>query len=144
MADDLRFATVEIHPTPWEAHVSRGMLESEGIPAFLASEHHVGAMWPMSHALGGVRINVPVEHLAQAHVVLAQRNSGEREAALLELMPFTRAACRACGSTALREERPWFAVLLAMCLLFVGNTIFPPPKQRRCAACGGDAAAEPA
>lgn len=98
----------------------------------------------MSHALGGVRINVPVEHLAHAHAVLTQRNSGDREAALLDLMPFKRTACRACGSTALQEERSWSAVLLAMCLLFVGNAIFPPPREVRCMACGGDAVDEPA
>lgn len=137
MADDLQFATVEIHPTPWEAQVSRGMLESEGIPVCLAGEHHVGAMRPMSHALGGVRINVPVKHLAQAHAVLAQRNNSEFEAALLEQVPFKRAACQACGSTALRDERPGLAVLLAMCSFFAGNAIFPPPKDsgaRRVAA----------
>jgi hypothetical protein len=143
MQRDLQFATVEIHTSPWEAHVSRGLVESEGIPAFLASEHHVWAIWPMSLALGGVRLKVPVEHASQALAVLARRNSGEFEAALLEQLPFKGAACRECGSTTLREEHSWSSILLSLCFLFVGSAIFPPPKERKCATCGGAANAEP-
>ena len=143
MESDLRFVTVEIHTSPWEAHVSRGLVESEGIPAFLASEHHVWASWPMSLALGGVRLKVPAEQAAQALAVLARRNSGEFEAALLEQMPIARSACRECGSTTLREVRPWSAILLSLCFLFVGSAIFPPLKEKKCVACGGAANAEP-
>jgi len=140
---DLRFATVEIHTSPWEAHVSRGLVESEGIPAFLASEHHVWASWPMSLALGGVRLKVPAEQLAQALAVLARRNSGEFEAALLEQMPFKNLACQECGSTTLREVRPWSAILLSLCFLFVGSAIFPPPKEKKCVSRAGAENAEP-
>jgi hypothetical protein len=140
---DLRLTTVEIHTSPWEAHVSRGLVESEGIPAFRACEHHVWASWPMSLALGGVRLKVPEEQAAQALAVLARRNSGEFEAALLEQMPFESLVCRECGSTTLREVRPWSAILLSLTFLFVGSAIFPPPKEKRCVACGGAASAEP-
>lgn len=143
MKPDLRFATVEIHTSPWEAHVSRGLVESEGIPAFLTNEHHIWVNWPMSLALGGVRLKVPEEQAAQALAVLARRNSGEFEAALLEQIPFESSACCECGSTTLREVRPWSAILLSLTFLFVGSAIFPPPKEKKYVACGGAANAEP-
>lgn len=55
MEHETRFITLEIHDTAWQVHVCRGLLESEGIPAHLCSEHHIGIQWPMSLALGGVR-----------------------------------------------------------------------------------------
>ena len=40
--------TIERFTTPWEAHVSRGLLESEGIPASLADEHQIWANGTLS------------------------------------------------------------------------------------------------
>jgi hypothetical protein len=45
------FVTVATFLSPWEAHIVRGLLETEGIPSTLGSEHHVGANWPLSQAL---------------------------------------------------------------------------------------------
>jgi hypothetical protein len=42
------FITVTVATSPWEAHVLRGLLESEGIPAVLFNEHHVWLSAPTS------------------------------------------------------------------------------------------------
>ena len=59
------------------ADIVRGRLEAEGVPAILANRHLVTADWMVSQALGGVRIMVPSEHVAQARDIIAQIDSGE-------------------------------------------------------------------
>jgi hypothetical protein len=143
MEQELRFAVVEIHDSPWAAHVSRALLQSEGIPAFLASEHHIWAQWPMSLVLGGVRLLVPLEHGESAKRVIALRDSGELEAALIAQMDSGVVACSRCGSAAFRETRDWFSIAVSSMLLFAGSIIFPPSKVRQCASCGAAAGDEP-
>ena len=128
--------------SPWDAHVSRGLMESEGIPAFLASEHHVWAHWPLSLALGGVRLQVPTEQASRARDILAQRSEGEFEAALIEQTGIAAPACLQCGASAVREQRDWFSVLLSFVFIAFGNAIFPPGKRLMCAACGSTARGE--
>jgi hypothetical protein len=131
-----QFAVVEVQMSPWEAHITRALLESEGLPAFLASEHHVWASWPWSLVLGGVRVLVPVGHLQAAKGVLALRDAGELQAALLAQHPFGQPACLRCGSTKLVSTRSWLSVSVATLLLFVCRAIFPPTKEPKCASCG--------
>ncbi|WP_051293917.1 putative signal transducing protein [Pseudoduganella violaceinigra] len=130
-------ATIEIHDNLLTAHISRGLLESEEIPAFLASEHHVRASWPLAHALGGVRLQVPATCLQQARAVLAQRDSGEFEAALQEQAPHPAAICRNCGSGDCRTTVPWSSRSFVVLSYLLGGVIFPPIKEAQCCACGG-------
>ncbi|MHA4868478.1 hypothetical protein ACXZ1M_12345 [Duganella sp. PWIR1] len=113
------------------------MVESEGIPAFLAGEHHIWASWPISLALGGVKLQVPIQYVSEALAVLERRNSGEFEAVLLEQVPFNAAVCSVCGSTEFYATLRWSSIVLAMTFLFVGNAIFPPIKEKKCVACRG-------
>jgi hypothetical protein len=138
MLTELRFTTVETFTSPWEAHICRGLLESEGITAYVSSEHHIGLFWPMSQALGGVRVRVREEHAAQAMQVLAQRNQGQFESAVLDQEGNQSLVCRSCGATQFKEVRVSSAIALAVAFLFVGSAIFPPPKRTACVACGGD------
>jgi hypothetical protein len=136
MQNELRFSAVEHHISPWDAHVSRALLESEGIPAFLANEHHVSVNWPMSLMLGGVRVVVRVADEEAARTVLGLRDSGALEAALVAEQPPVLLACGHCGSTQFRNKRDWTSVALALVLLLTMRLIFPPLKQRECASCG--------
>lgn len=43
---------------PWQAHLFKGFLESEEIQAFVIGEEHIRLYWPVSNALGGVRVYV--------------------------------------------------------------------------------------
>jgi hypothetical protein len=68
--------TVSTHTTAIEAHIVRGRLEAEGIPAFVLFEHHIWAKWTLSVALGGVRVQVPTLYVEKAAEVLNYIDSG--------------------------------------------------------------------
>lgn len=133
-SDSLR--AVEVHTSPWEAHISRGLLESEGVPATLMNEHHVGANWPISLALGGVRVCVPAQYEGDAMAVLARRKSGEYETSLAALLGEQPRACPTCGGTEVKRATPWGQVLLALATLGIASVIFPPTARERCRSCG--------
>ena len=82
MSQENRFVTVETYINPWDAQISRALLESEGIPATLGSEHHISIYWPMALVLGGVRVVVPVCMLTPALAVLEERDQGVLQTAL--------------------------------------------------------------
>jgi hypothetical protein len=132
----LAFSVVEVHTSPWEAHVGRALLESEGIPAYLGGEHVVTAWWPMSMVFGGVRLLVRREHVTEARAVLALRDRGELEAALVGEFPPEVMRCNRCGSEQIGERRSWLAMSLSFMLLFICQASFPPAKDLRCKKCG--------
>lgn len=134
MSGSLR--AVEVHTSPWEAHVSRGLLESEGVPVTLVNEHHVGANWPMSLALGGVQVSVPAELEGQALAVLARRSSGEYENALSASLEQQPTACPVCRGTEFKRTTSWGHVLLALATLGIASVIFPPRAGTACISCG--------
>lgn len=118
--------TVETFTNPVEAHISRGLLESEGIPASLGSEHHVWASWHFSQALGGVRLQVPVGHAARARDVLARQRRGEYQEALELEQDVEQSRCHNCGSTDLRFTRSPVSMALLFLTLGISGLIFPP------------------
>lgn len=93
----MRFAVAEWHVSPWEAHVSRALLESEGVPVFLQNEHHVTVNWPMARMLGGVRLMVPVEYMDAVRAIFDLRDRGDLEAALAKEFPLDVPSCSVCG-----------------------------------------------
>ncbi|MGO9443177.1 MAG: putative signal transducing protein [Thiobacillaceae bacterium] len=129
--------TVESYTSPWDAHVACGLLESEGIPASIAGEHHVWANWPISQALGGVRIQVPPEHVAKAHDVLAAMRRGDFEAALESELQLKPAICPKCGSSKLQIVRSRNSIFLSIVTLFLIAAPFPRKiAGLRCTKCG--------
>lgn len=121
-----------------DAHVARGLLESEGIPARLHSEHHVSALWPLAGALGGVRLQVAEHRAAEARDVLARLASGEFEQALAEESGVPVSRCPSCGSTDLRYTRGSGSTILLLATFGLSSIIFPPRIDgRQCNACGG-------
>jgi hypothetical protein len=129
--------TVERFTNPVEAHISRGLLESEGVPATLGSEHHVWASWPISQALGGVRLQVPTEYVARARDVLARWRRGEYQEALEQEQSLEPERCPACGSTDLRFTRSSSSTILLLLTLGLSGLIFPPRIDgTKCNACG--------
>ncbi len=128
---------IDSFTNPLDAHVAKGLLESEGIPVVLHSEHHVWSAWPYSQALGGVRLQVPEEHVREARDLLARQRGGEFERALAEQQDAPEIRCPRCGSTDLRYMRDPWLVLLMVATLGLSGIIFPPGiKGRVCNACG--------
>ncbi len=130
-----RCVVAEWHENAWDAQISRALLESEGIPAFLENEHHVTANWPMSRMLGGVRLMVPATFLDAAKATFSLRDEGTLQAALAIEFPLDDLACSKCGSTAFSDKRDWAGIALVFILLLKMAIIFPPRKVRRCNTC---------
>jgi len=127
--------TVSTHTTAIEAHIIRGRLEAEGVPAFVAFEHHVWAKWSLSVALGGVRVQVPPSCVEKAGQVLDYINTGKYQVELEEEVAFSVPAyCPSCSSVTTEPIKwPWKLALLAIFLV----TIPVPYSQHlmKCTAC---------
>jgi hypothetical protein len=131
------FVTIDSFTNPLDAHIAKGLLESEGIPAILHSEHHVWSSWPYSFALGGVGLQVPEVFVDRATDLLARQRGGEFERALAEQQDIPEERCGCCGSSDLRYIRSPWLVLLMVATLGLSGVIFPPGiKGRKCNACG--------
>ena len=77
--------TVAIFEKPWEAELLRLRLAAEGIAAFIQFENHVGVNWLTALALGGMRLQVLDEQVADALSVVERCRAGEFSAELQEM-----------------------------------------------------------
>ncbi|MGE0407538.1 MAG: DUF2007 domain-containing protein [Candidatus Korobacteraceae bacterium] len=90
-----------------EAHVARGLLESAGIPCFLADEHMYNHV-RLPEMLGGVRLQVSIADMETAQELLDHATSGSflLDASQDELprcpkcasLQVTSDECRNCGA----------------------------------------------
>ena len=118
--------TVGWYLHPIEAEIARGRLESEGIPAFLHSQNHSHLDWPITLALGGIRLQVPSSAAEEAKEVLES----------VEPLPDSEEdiACPVCGSLdSIPEETSWEIAILVVHFLHI-----PLPFRRgekRCQKC---------
>jgi len=58
---------------PFEAHLAKGKLESEGVEAFIADENIVGINWLYSNLVGGVKLKVWEEDREEALKILDEK-----------------------------------------------------------------------
>ena len=125
-SQDSKWTTVDRFFHPTDAHIAAGKLESEGIPVFLLGINHASANWLLSNALGGIRLQVPASHVADARRLLAQIAEPEDEG---------ESKCPECGgsdTTTMSSSRK--VAFLAIHLFSI-----PLPWQmnrRRCQSCG--------
>lgn len=130
--------TVATFTSPWEAYIAKGRLEAEGIPAFIAHEHHVWAGWIYSQALGGVKIQVAEERVAAAERIIAEHLEGAYEEALPEderAEPMN--PCPRCGSQRIESRYPWHIMAAVLLTLGLFMVIWPPRRENHaCADCG--------
>ncbi len=110
--------TVSTHLTAIEAHIIRGRLEAEGVPAFVLYEHHIWMTWTLSVALGGVRVQVPALCFEKATEILTNIKTGKYQSELDEVMASSEPVqCPTCGSVKTElVDWPWKMALLAMFL----------------------------
>jgi hypothetical protein len=119
--------TVASYLDAMSAHIARGRLQSEGIPAFLHSVYHAELYWVITPALGGVQLQVPPSEAERARAVLAAMEQAARD--------LPEPSCPLCQSADTRERRlSWSIALLAVHAFFI-----PLPfsrGRRRCGECG--------
>jgi hypothetical protein len=117
----LSWVTISQYSLPYEAHLDRARLESEGITAVIADEHTISMQWMLSDALGGVRLRVQDEDLARAEEILAEDRSDlvdEQCATAPSEVPRREPGLRLSPLASDRRKRGFFATLLA---LFIGS-----------------------
>ena len=126
--------TVRLYRDLTEAFVGRSLLESAGIPAWIADENLVRMVWFYSNLVGGMRLQVDERNEAAALEILQQGvpetiTYGQEEA-------YVQPTCPKCGSAEITlgsgTERGWSLVAL--------YTLAIPVPQRdaawHCEACG--------
>ena len=133
-----KFVTVGAYNNPLEAHLAKGRLEVEGIPAHLAHEHHVWANWVYSQALGGVKVQVSTEYAENAVKVLEAHAKGEYEESLGEVVSgIDGNSCPECGSGNFQSKFPVGMLILVLLTLGLVSIIFPPRRENHtCTQCG--------
>lgn len=128
--------TVVAYTDAIEAHIAKGRIEADGIPAYIAHEHHIWANWFYSNALGGVKVQVLPQFVAEAKSILEAIKASTYEQ-LLELQEgsIEKEVCPKCKSEAIEAIR-WSQ---KVALLVVWFTTLPIPYSRgsaRCLVCG--------
>ncbi len=129
-----RLMTVRRYRDMAEAYTGRSLLESAGIPAWIADEHLVRMDWFYSNLVGGMRLQVDERDEAAAREILEEEAPetipyGEEEV-------YVQPTCPKCGSAEITlgsgTERG--RSLLALYVL----SIPVPPQQAawHCEACG--------
>jgi hypothetical protein len=68
--DEPELGTVAAYSTVIEAEMARGRLEAAGIPSRVVDGNTVGMVQVLSHAVGGVKLKVPLTDLEEARAVL--------------------------------------------------------------------------
>lgn len=129
--------TVGRYFDPWEAHILRGRLEAEGIPASVAGDQHIIADWPLSVALGGAALQVPTAHLAEAQKIVAAYHSGVFAQALATQHPHASDPCPTCGVEEAVGSISLGQRALAIATFLIASAPFPTRASRmHCQACG--------
>ncbi|MBI3899960.1 MAG: hypothetical protein HY308_16950 [Gammaproteobacteria bacterium] len=115
--------------TPLEAHLARGRLDAEGVPAFVCHEHHAGLLWTWSLALGEVKLYVNHHDAGRAVEILSAHDRGEY--ALDDEAPIV---CPRCQSTQIDRHRvSWKAAFLVVHI--VQLPLYFQWATLRCKAC---------
>lgn len=116
---------------PYEAHIAKSRLASEGIPAYVVDEHTISMQWLYSNALGGVRLQVPKDFEVIAQEIL----NVELEETLVEQQGWDGNICPKCGSR--ETEYYQFGKRMAF-LVFIGIEfpLFPTSDGIICKKCG--------
>jgi len=132
-----RFVIIASYTNPWDAHIACGRLKAEGVYAWVAYEQHVWAYWPLSVALGGVRIMTIFESAHEAREILAAHDRGEYESCLPEEeLQAAALHCPNCDSTDI-ETRLFGSQIALLAILAFFGAIFPVRRDRRhCRNCG--------
>ncbi|MGD0683302.1 MAG: DUF2007 domain-containing protein [Terracidiphilus sp.] len=129
-----RLVTVRRYRDLAEAYVARSLLESAGIPAWIADENLVRMDWFYSNLVGGMRLQVDEREEAAAREILEERAPGTITYGEEEV--YVQPTCPKCGSAEITlgsgTERGRSFVALYML-----SAPVPPRKAAwYCEACG--------
>jgi len=129
-----RLVTVRSYRDLAEAHLGRSLLESAGIPAWIADENLVRMVWFYSNLVGGLRLQVDEGDEAAAREILEEAvpetiNYGEEEA-------FVQPTCPKCGSAEITLGDGTERGRSLVALYFLSIPVPPKEEAWHCQACG--------
>lgn len=140
-----RWITVATFWQPMDAHMARIKLESMDIDCVLLDEYLVATDWLYANAVGGIKLQVHEERVAEAQEALERRGDGGSSDALADpddgdsdgVIRYASidVTCPECGSTNVHRQR-WTARSVFLAILLLG---FPLPfisRKWECEACG--------
>ncbi len=129
---------------PYEAELTKALLESHDIPAWILDEHQIRQRWFLSGALGGVKVGVADQDLALARRIVSEDHSSDlRSIPEALLPPDSEELCPRCGAADARRResatRPSGRTLLGI----AASMFFASPvpirtvqEQWTCSVCG--------
>lgn len=88
--------TVASYSHSLQANIVKGRLLAEKIPASLANEQYINADWLLSHALGGVQLQVPKRYEKEAREMIDLIEQGQFETDNKDIS--TQSICPNCQS----------------------------------------------
>ena len=125
-----RLVQVGTYRDPWEARIAWGRLQAETIPAYVIHENHIWMCWPISQALGGVKLLVPLRKRDEATTILDAMARGEYDGLLDDYEPvFDSRPCPRCQS---QRRKPVFSPLdwfMLMILWLILGIIYPARRH---------------
>jgi len=124
-----KLVTIATFSTPFDANMAKSVLESAGIPVFVADEFTIGMNWLYSNALGGVKVQVPESVACEARGILAlqsEQHSTDESSAI--------DTCPQCGSKNTEDFQYKRGSFFTWLLL--GIPLLLPSEKKRCRNCG--------
>ena len=131
-----RVVTVRRYRDLAEAVVGRSLLESAGIPAWIADEHLVRMVWFYSNLVGGMRLQVDESDEAAAREILGEGVPptiayGEEEV-------YVQPTCPKCGSAEITLGGGTERGRSLVALYFLSIPVPPREPAWHCEACGAE------
>jgi hypothetical protein len=117
-----------------EAHIVRGLLESEGMHPVIQDEFLIQNDWVYSQAIGGVKLQVPDEEFDLAREILA-RDPGEQSPSSEETPELcSDDICPKCGSCSTTGQQ--YSLWSLIPSLILQLPVFFKKRRRVCTECG--------
>jgi Putative prokaryotic signal transducing protein len=91
-----KFVTLCTFDNAIEAHIVKGLLESENVAVFLVGEHFFGVQVMLNVGLAHIRMQVPANQLAQAKQLLQDYRQGALEQPLVD--SFEAESAKTCAT----------------------------------------------
>jgi predicted RNA-binding Zn-ribbon protein involved in translation (DUF1610 family) len=117
-----------------EAFVGRSLLESAGIPAWIADEHLVRMNWFLSNSVGGMRLQVDERDEAAALEILEMEVPATIEYGREE--PYVQPTCPKCGSAEITLGNGTERGRSLVALYVLSIPVLPREAAWHCEACG--------
>jgi len=133
-AEFRRLVTVRQYRDLTEALVGRSLLESAGIPAWIADEHLVRMVWFYSNLVGGMRLQVDECNEAAAREILEEAVPGT--IAYGEEQVYQQPTCPKCGSVEITFGGGTERGRSLVALYFLSIPVPPRETAWHCEACG--------